>query len=63
MEKRESPDGAAIVPGTEKAVIEELGRKELGKVAAEYGRVYNSRVWLIMSFSLLGSMTQLRIVL
>lgn len=35
MEKRESPDGAAIVPGTEKAVIEELGRKELGKVAAE----------------------------
>ena len=37
MEKMEGHEGAALLVGAEKAVIEELGRKELGKVVGERG--------------------------
>ena len=37
MEKSEDRERAAILAGTEKAVLEELGRKEMGKVAWECG--------------------------
>ena len=48
MEKMEGHEGAALLVGAEKAVIEELGRKELRKVDGEWGNfreVQITTVW------------------
>ena len=51
MEKMEGHEGAALLVGAEKAVIEELGRKELGKVVDERGEGNSGRCRSLQSGS------------